>query len=132
VSLGPAEIIVVLVIALLVFGPTRLPEVGRQVGRTMREFKKFQETIRTDVTSVFHDDEPADATKAAEPPPSLPPKASADTTSGDTTSGDTTSGDSTSGASAGIEALPTDPSPTEPKEAPSMSEPSATEKGDGA
>lgn len=74
-SLGPAEIIVVLVIALLVFGPTRLPEVGRQVGRTMREFKKFQETIRQDVTSVFHDDEPVDATKAAEPPPSLPPKA---------------------------------------------------------
>ncbi len=125
-SLGPAEIIVVLVIALLVFGPTRLPEVGRQVGRTMREFKKFQETIRQDVTSVFHD-EPVDATKAAEPPPSLPPKAS-----DESTSGDTTSGDSTSGEAARTEPQPTDPSPAEPKQAPSMSEPSPSEKGDGA
>lgn len=131
-SLGPAEIIVVLVIALLVFGPTRLPEVGRQVGRTMREFKKFQETIRQDVTSAFHDDEPVDATKAAESPPSLPPKAS----------GDSTSGDSTSRERAGIDAAPADPSPAETHEPPSTSEPSRNEpsrsepspnkKGDGA
>jgi len=116
VSLGPAEIIVVLVIALLVFGPTRLPEVGRQVGRTMREFKKFQETIRQDVTSVLHDDEPVDATRAAAPPPSLPPKASADPTSTEY---------------AGIEPVPADPSPAEPKEPPSTPEPSPSEKGDG-
>jgi sec-independent protein translocase protein TatA len=74
VSLGPAEIIVVLVIALLVFGPTRLPEVGRQVGRTMREFRKFQQTMRRDIDEVFgHDTH--DVSHAAEPPPSLPPKA---------------------------------------------------------
>ena len=73
-SLGPAEILVVLVIALLVFGPTRLPEVGRQVGRTMREFRKFQETIRRDVHEVLNDDTPVDVSSSAEPPPSLPPK----------------------------------------------------------
>ena len=38
-GIGPMELIVVLVIALLVFGPKRLPELGRSVGGGMREFK---------------------------------------------------------------------------------------------
>jgi sec-independent protein translocase protein TatA len=39
VSIGPGELIIVLVIALIVLGPKRLPEVGRSVGKGMREFK---------------------------------------------------------------------------------------------
>ena len=38
-GIGPMEIIVVLIIALLVFGPKRLPELGRSVGAGMRSFK---------------------------------------------------------------------------------------------
>ena len=38
-SIGPGELIVVLVIALIVLGPKRLPEVGGSVGKGMREFK---------------------------------------------------------------------------------------------
>jgi sec-independent protein translocase protein TatA len=38
-SIGPAEIIIVLVIVLLIFGPKRLPDLGRSLGRGMREFK---------------------------------------------------------------------------------------------
>jgi TatA/E family protein of Tat protein translocase len=72
VQLGPAEILVVLVIALLVFGPNKLPEVGRQVGRAMKEFRQFQQTMTRDVHEVF-----TDATGSAEPPPSLPPKPAA-------------------------------------------------------
>ena len=74
-SLGPAEILVILVIALLVFGPNRLPEVGRQVGRTMREFRRFQDTMKRDLNEVFHHDEVTDVSHAAAPPPTLPPKA---------------------------------------------------------
>ena len=39
VNVGPMELIIVLVIALLVLGPKRLPEAGRAVGKGMREFK---------------------------------------------------------------------------------------------
>jgi sec-independent protein translocase protein TatA len=38
-NIGPLEIGIVLVIALLVFGPKKLPELGRSVGSGMREFK---------------------------------------------------------------------------------------------
>lgn len=38
-NIGPMELIVVLVIVLLVFGPKRLPGLGRQLGSGMREFK---------------------------------------------------------------------------------------------
>jgi sec-independent protein translocase protein TatA len=38
-SIGPMEVVIVLVIALLVLGPKKLPEMGRSVGRGMREFK---------------------------------------------------------------------------------------------
>jgi sec-independent protein translocase protein TatA len=40
INVGPTELIIVLVIALIVLGPKRLPEVGRSVGRGMREFKE--------------------------------------------------------------------------------------------
>ena len=38
-NVGPGELIIVLVIALIVLGPKRLPEVGRSIGSGMREFK---------------------------------------------------------------------------------------------
>jgi sec-independent protein translocase protein TatA len=38
-GIGPLELIIVLVIALLVFGPKKLPELGRSLGSGMREFK---------------------------------------------------------------------------------------------
>jgi sec-independent protein translocase protein TatA len=36
---GPLEIVIVLVIVLVIFGPKRLPDLGRSLGRGMREFK---------------------------------------------------------------------------------------------
>lgn len=38
-GIGPAELVIVLVLALLVLGPKRLPDAGRALGRGMREFK---------------------------------------------------------------------------------------------
>jgi sec-independent protein translocase protein TatA len=38
-NVGPMELVIVLVIALIVLGPKRLPEAGRSIGKGMREFK---------------------------------------------------------------------------------------------
>jgi sec-independent protein translocase protein TatA len=38
-NIGPMEIMIVLVIALVVFGPKRLPELGKSVGKGIREFR---------------------------------------------------------------------------------------------
>ena len=67
-SLGPAEILVILVVALIVFGPKRLPEVGRQVGHAMRELRKMQDQVRSEIDTVIHPDmSPSDtATPALE------------------------------------------------------------------
>ncbi len=54
-NIGPLEIIVVLIIALIVFGPKRLPELGNSLGKGIREFK--------DSVTGDHDDDDED-TKA--------------------------------------------------------------------
>ena len=53
-NLGPLELVVLLVVALLVFGPKRLPEVGRQVGGALREMKKVQDSVRTEINAVIN------------------------------------------------------------------------------
>jgi len=50
-NIGPVELIIVLVIALLVLGPRRLPEMGSAVGRTIREFRKASTEI-TDAATI--------------------------------------------------------------------------------
>ena len=69
-QLGPLEIAVVLLVALLVFGPNRLPEIARQVGGALRELRKIQRNITADIHEMM-----ADETDGAAPPPTLPPKA---------------------------------------------------------
>jgi sec-independent protein translocase protein TatA len=49
-SIGPLELAIVLIIALVIFGPKRLPELGRSVGHGLREFK-------SSVTGENRDDE---------------------------------------------------------------------------
>ncbi len=63
-NIGPLEIIIVLVIALVVFGPKRLPELGSSLGRGIREF-------RNTVTGDKHDDD--DDAKALSASPATAP-----------------------------------------------------------
>lgn len=52
-NLGPAELIIILAIALIVFGPKKLPEIGRGIGQAMREFNKarndFMDSLHTEM-----------------------------------------------------------------------------------
>ena len=62
-SLGPAEILVVLVVALLVFGPNKMPEIARQVAKGMREFKRVQQHLKSELRDVVSEfDAPSNAT----------------------------------------------------------------------
>jgi sec-independent protein translocase protein TatA len=48
-NIGPTELLVILLIALVVFGPKRLPEIGKTVGKSLREFRKATEDIKSEL-----------------------------------------------------------------------------------
>jgi len=84
-SLGPAEILVVLVIALLVFGPDKMPEIARQAGRAFSEFRRVQQHLRSEIHGAISDLDgggsgpspeaaPSDTVPGGDPVPMLPPK----------------------------------------------------------
>ena len=52
-NIGPLELLAILVVALLVFGPEKLPEMGKQVGKAMREFKKFQDSMQANAREII-------------------------------------------------------------------------------
>ena len=60
-NIGPLEIVIVLIIVLIVFGPKRLPEMGRSLGRGMREFKNS-------ITGPDEEDEPREIERPADQP----------------------------------------------------------------
>ena len=62
--MGPLEVGVVLLIALIVFGPRRLPELGQSLGRGMREFKN---SLSGENEGSDHSEEPA-ALEPSKPP----------------------------------------------------------------
>lgn len=77
-NIGPGELILILVIALVVIGPGRLPDVGAALGKSIREFRKASTDI-SDATRL--DTQPAavnttPAPSAAQAPTPQPPSAS--------------------------------------------------------
>lgn len=48
-SLGVPEILIILLIALIIFGPSRLPELGQSLGKAIREFKKSSQEIQKEI-----------------------------------------------------------------------------------
>ncbi|RFU69388.1 twin-arginine translocase TatA/TatE family subunit [Bacillus sp. V59.32b] len=48
-NIGVPGLILILIVALIVFGPNKLPEIGRAVGSSLREFKKAASNVTNDV-----------------------------------------------------------------------------------
>ncbi|HEU4573321.1 MAG TPA: twin-arginine translocase TatA/TatE family subunit [Candidatus Limnocylindrales bacterium] len=68
-NIGPVELIIVLVIALLVLGPGKLPEVGSALGKSIREFRK----AASDVQDATRLDNPTGQSTPVSPTPVAPP-----------------------------------------------------------
>jgi len=54
-SLGMQEILIILLIALLLFGPKKLPELGRSLGQSIREFKKGAAEIKEEIEAAMEE-----------------------------------------------------------------------------
>jgi len=67
-NVGPLEIAVVLVIVLVVFGPKRLPELGKSMGKGIREFKGSLSMDDNDQIAAESSTEPTEPTEAVEGP----------------------------------------------------------------
>ena len=78
-GLGVPELILIFIVALIVFGPKRLPEIGRTIGKTLAEFKKATDELKSTVEREVRLDEmkqlsssitaPADTVSRSEPAP---------------------------------------------------------------
>ena len=74
-DIGFQEMLVIGVLALLVFGPGKLPELGRMIGRALREFRKASDEFRATVETNLHINDPDPI--IAPPPVSEPTPTSA-------------------------------------------------------
>jgi sec-independent protein translocase protein TatA len=80
-SIGFGEILIILAIALIVFGPRRLPEMGRTIGRSLREFRRAAAEMRAEIEEDLDDEPP----RVAHPPRNrVPPGRAGETDDGET------------------------------------------------
>ena len=82
-SIGMPELIIIFVIALIIFGPRKLPELGRSLGRTLSEFKRASNELKSTLEDEIRLDEQrahveASKTAAAAPPAPVVPAAPAE------------------------------------------------------
>jgi sec-independent protein translocase protein TatA len=68
--IGMPELVVIFVIALLIFGPRKLPELGRSLGRSINEFKRASNELRSTLEEEVRIDE--QRTNAAKTPSAAP------------------------------------------------------------
>jgi TatA/E family protein of Tat protein translocase len=66
-SIGMPELIIIFVIALIIFGPRKLPELGRSLGRSLSEFKKASNELRSTLEEEIRIEEQKEAAAKAQP-----------------------------------------------------------------
>src|ERR1700683_4896066 len=65
-NLGMADTLILMVLALVVFGPRRLPQIGRQIGKLMYEFRKASNDFKFQMEEELRNSEEADRRKKEE------------------------------------------------------------------
>ncbi|MBK8010372.1 MAG: twin-arginine translocase TatA/TatE family subunit [Deltaproteobacteria bacterium] len=112
-GLGFLEIGVILVLALLVFGPKKLPDLARSLGKSIREFRRATEDFRATMEDEVHrpDPAPAKARHLEDAPRALPGPAAALLATPSSGAGSAAGGGSGSGAGFAA-AAPSAPSPS--------------------
>jgi TatA/E family protein of Tat protein translocase len=78
-SLGMTELIVIFTIALLVFGPRKLPELGRSLGKSLQEFKRASNELKHTLDEEISLEEKEEKQSPVPPPPALESPADPDT-----------------------------------------------------
>ena len=73
-NLGLPEMIFIFLLALIIFGPKKLPEIGRQIGKAMGEFKKASNEFRSQIEGEIRNLELEEAVKRQATPQILPPE----------------------------------------------------------
>jgi len=76
-NIGMPELVMILVLALLLFGPQKLPEIGKQVGKALGEFKRTSNELKRTIEDEM--DRATKETPPSEPPPSPPPSGTVET-----------------------------------------------------
>ena len=71
-SIGMPEMLVILVIALIIFGPRKLPELGKSLGKSLAEFKRASNELRSTLEEEIKIDEQQTKAAATGPSPALP------------------------------------------------------------
>ena len=78
-SLGMPELVIIFVIALIVFGPRKLPELGKSLGKSLAEFKRASNELRNSLEEEIRVEEERERTVKAAPAPAPAPVAAAAT-----------------------------------------------------
>ena len=105
-NIGPQELLIILIIALIVVGPQRLPGLGRSIGRSLRELRNAQDEVKRTIRGTL-DEEPPNGSSARGPAPSGGPASGAGVTPG-AAAGETIPPAAAGAAPAASEPLPAD------------------------
>ena len=65
-GVGLPEVTVILILALLIFGPKKLPELGKQLGKTLKSLKKASNEFQNEIDQVMYEEDKEESSKSIE------------------------------------------------------------------